>query len=113
MTQFTWLVTTLWTETIAGEQNYVVTASYNVIGVDGTYTASLSNIARFSTESVSTFIPYADLTNDIVIGWIQGELGVDGVNNLEACIQGQIDSQINPPVVPQNTPLPWAAPASN
>jgi hypothetical protein len=109
MTQFNWLVTNLWTETIAGEQNYVVTASYNVIGVDGTYTASLSNIARFSTESVETFIPYADLTNDIVIGWIQEELGVNGVNSIEACIQGQIDSQINPPVVPQNTPLPWVS----
>jgi len=112
MTQFTWLVTTLWTETIAGEQNYVVNASYDVTGVDGTYTASLSNTAQFSTASVSPFIPYEDLTNEIVIGWIQAELGVDGVNNLEACIQGQIDSQINPPVVPQNTPLPWATPVT-
>ena len=113
MTTYTWLVTTLWTETIAGEQNYVVTASYNVIGVDGTYTASLSNIARFSTDNVANFTPYEDLTNEIVIGWIQDELGVDGVNNLEACIQGQIDSQITPPVVPQNTPLPWATPVTN
>jgi hypothetical protein len=106
MTQFTWLVTTLWTETIAGEQNYVVIASYNVTGVDGTYSASLSNTAQFSTESVSPFIPYDELTNDIVIGWIQQELGENGVNPIEACIQGQIDSQINPPVVPQVTPLP-------
>lgn len=109
MTTYTWNVTALYTETIAGEQNYVVIANYEVVGVDGTYSASLSNIARFSTASVSPFIPYEDLTNDIVIGWIQAELGVDGVANLEACIQGQIDSQINPPVVPQNTPLPWAA----
>jgi hypothetical protein len=106
MTQFTWLVNTLWTETVAGEQNYVVIASYNVTGVDGTYSASLSNTAQFSTESVSPFIPYDELTNDIVIGWIQQELGENGVNSIEACIQGQIDSQINPPVVPQVTPLP-------
>jgi hypothetical protein len=112
MTTYTWNVTALYTETIAGEQNYVVIANYNVVGVDDTYSASLSNIARFSTESVSPFIPYEDLTNEIVIGWIQAELGVDGVNNLEACIQGQIDSQINPPVVPQNTPLPWATPVT-
>jgi len=106
MTTFNWLVNTLWTETVAGEQNYVVNASYNVTGVDGTYTASLSNTAQFSTESVSPFIPYDELTNDIVIGWIQQELGENGVNSIEACIQGQIDSQINPPVVPQVTPLP-------
>ena len=110
MTTYTWNVTALYTETVAGEQNYVVIANYEVIGVDGQYTAGLSNIARFNTASVSPFIPYEDLTNEIVIGWIQTDLGVDGVSNLEACIQGQIDSQINPPVVPQNTPLPWAAP---
>ena len=27
------------------------------------------------------------------------------------CVQGQIDSMINPPVSPQNTPLPWASAA--
>jgi len=113
MTTYTWAVTALYTETIAGEQNYVVIANYLVVGVDGTYEASLSNIARFNTASVTPFVPYEDLTNDIVIGWIQSELGTDGVSNLEACIQGQIDSQINPPVTPQNTPLPWATPATN
>jgi hypothetical protein len=108
MTTYTWAVTALYTETIAIEQDYVVMANYEVVGVDGEYTASFSNIARFSTESVSEFIPYADLTNEIVVGWIQEELGEDGVANLEACIQGQIDSLINPPVSPQITPLPWS-----
>jgi len=84
MTQFTWLVTTLWTETIAGEQNYVVIASYDVKGIDGTYTASLSNTAQFSTANVSNFIPYDQLTNEIVVGWIQQDLGVNGVANFEA-----------------------------
>lgn len=113
MTTFTWAVTALYTETVAGEQDYVVIANYSVVGVDGTYSASLSNIARFSTASVSPFIPYDQLTEAIVIGWIQTDLGVDGVSNIEACIQGQIDSQINPPVVPMNTPLPWATPVTN
>ena len=108
MTNYTWAVTSLYTETVDGDSNYVVIANYEVVGVDGDYTASLSNIARFSTESVSPFIPYEDLTEEIVIGWIQEDLGVDGVSNLEACIQGQIDSQINPPVTPQSQPLPWA-----
>ena len=108
MTTFTWIVNTLWTETVAGEKDYVVIAAYDVVGTEGTYSASLSNTAQFSTASVSPFIPYDQLTNDIVVGWIQQELGVNGVNSIEACIQGQIDSQINPPVVPVVTPLPWA-----
>lgn len=106
MTTFNWTVTQLLTETIAGEQNYVVIANYEVVGVDGVYTSSLSDSARFSTANVDTFIPYQDLTNSIVIGWIQALLGVDGVANYEASIQGQIDSQINPPVTPEATQLP-------
>ena len=113
MTNYTWAVTALYTETIDGQQNYVVISNYGVLGVEGTYSASVSNIARFSTESVTPFVPYENLTNDTVIGWIQTDLGVDGVNNLYACIQGQIDSQINPPVVPVNTPLPWSTPSTN
>ena len=110
MTTFTWIVNTLWTETIDGHQDYVVIAAYTVTGVDGTYTASLQNTAQFSTDSVSPFIPYDELTNDIVVGWIKQDLGVNGVNSIEACIQGQIDSHINPPVVPVVTPLPWVTP---
>jgi len=68
MTTYTWNVTALYTETVDGEQNYVVIANYEVTGVDGTYSAFLSNIARFSTESVTPFVPYEDLTNEIVIG---------------------------------------------
>jgi len=108
MTNFTWVVTALYDETIEGVQDYVVIANYTLLGVDGEYEASISNIAQFSTESVSDPIPYADLTNEIVVGWIQAQLGEDGVANLEACVQGQIDSLINPPVSPKNTPLPWS-----
>lgn len=107
MTTFTWAVDALYTETIADQQDYVVIANYTLVGVDGEYEASISNTARFSTESVGEFIPYDELTEAIVVGWIQSELGEDGVANLEACVQGQIDSQINPPVYPVNTPLPF------
>jgi hypothetical protein len=106
MTTYTWTVTQLLTETIAGEQNYVVIANYEVVGVDGEYTSSISDSARFSTENVDNFTPYEDLTNDIVIGWVKSMLGPDTVANYEESIQGQIDSQITPPVTPEVTPLP-------
>ena len=107
MTTYTWTITNLYTQTIDGKEDYVVFALYDVLGNDGTYTANLSNSARFSTETVTPFIPYQDLTNNIVVGWIQQDLGPDGVASLEASIQGQIDTQINPPIAPENTPLPW------
>ena len=109
-TTYTWTVTNLYTVPVSPtEPDYVVTALYNIIGVDGTYTAELSNSAQFEViADQPDFTPYADLTEAQVLGWIQTQLGPDGVANLEACIQGQIDSQINPPVSPENTPLPWS-----
>jgi len=108
-TTYTWTVTNLYTVPAPNEPDYVVTALYNVVGVDGDYTASLSSSAQFEViADQPDFTPYSELTEAQVLGWIQTQLGTDGVANLEACIQGQIDSQINPPVSPENTPLPWA-----
>jgi hypothetical protein len=61
----------------------------------------------FTVKEGSEFIPYADLTEEIVLGWIQEELGENGIISITACIDGQIASQKNPPVSPENTPLPW------
>jgi len=108
MINYTWKITNLWTKTIDGQQDYVVIAAYDVTGVDGEFSSSLSNTAQFSTASVSSFVPYADLTEEIVLGWIQSELGENGVLSITACIEGQIESQKNPPVSPEITPLPWS-----
>jgi hypothetical protein len=107
MTTFTWKVTNLYTQTIGGEDDYVVSANYETTGVDGNYSSSLQNIAQFSTENVGVFIPYADLTEEIVIGWIKETLGENGIISIEACIDGQIGSQKNPPAYPVITELPW------
>ncbi len=107
---YNWTVTNLYTLDEGTETDYVVTALYNITGfetVSGTeYTASLSNSEQFEVVQGDTFIPYADLTNTIVVGWIQSQLGEDGVNNLQASVEGMINSEINPPVSPQDTELP-------
>jgi hypothetical protein len=42
-------------------------------------------------------IPYADLTEDTVIGWIKEALGGDEkVSEIEAALQAQIDEQRAP-----------------
>jgi len=107
MINYTWIVTQLLTETIEGNKNYVVIAHCETIGVDGEYSASVPNVIQFSTEDVTVFIPYEDLTEEMVINWIKESLGEEGVLSIEASIQAQIEAQKNPPVTPQETPLPW------
>jgi hypothetical protein len=55
----------------------------------------------------STFVPYAELTEETLISWVQNTLGVAGVNSAKAQVQAYIDRMINPPAVPLDTPLPW------
>lgn len=106
MTTYTWTVTNMYTLQ-QPDPNYVVNVLWELTGVDGGYTATISGNTLFSSSQTSNFIPYDQLTSDIVIGWIQADLGAVGVANCEASVQGQINSKITPPVSPQNTPLPW------
>lgn len=108
MTTYNWTITNLYTKTVDGLQDYVVTAMYDVTGVDGEFSASVNGSQMFTVKEGQEFIPYAELTPEIVTEWIKEELGENGILSITACIDGQIESQKNPPVVPQNTPLPWA-----
>ena len=107
MTTYTWTINQMFTIQ-QPDPNYVVNVIWTLTGVDGEYTASIGGNTVFDSQQSDTFIPYNELTEQIVIGWVQTNLGEQGIANYEANVQGQIDSMINPPVSPQNTPLPWA-----
>ena len=107
-TQYTWNINAMYTLQ-QPDPNYVVNVLWTLTGVDGETTASIDGNTVFTSQAGPNFIPYANLTPQIVIGWVQEALGPDGVANYEANVQGQINSILNPPVSPQNTPLPWAA----
>ncbi len=105
MATFTTTITNMYTVQ-QPDPNYVVNVLWTVTGVDGQYTASIDGNTQFnSADQEGTFIPYANLTPQIVIGWIPQ----NQIDSAQACVQGQIDSMINPPVSPQVAALPWAA----
>lgn len=103
-TTFTTTITAMYTLQ-QPDPNYVVNAIWKVTGVDGQYTAEIDGNTIFDSQQESTFIPYANLTEATVIGWIPAE----AITGAQACVQGQLDSMITPPVSPENTPLPWSA----
>ena len=105
MTTFTTRITAMYTLQ-QPDPNYVVNALWEVTGVDGANTASIGGNTQFnSADQEGAFIPYASLTEATVIGWIPES----AIASAQACVQGQIDSMINPPVSPEAQPLPWAA----
>lgn len=91
----------------------VISAGWRCSGVQTEngkeYFGAVFAVASFPqpTEGGS-FTPYADLTQDQVLGWCWS----NGVNkdSSETSVQQQIDDQINPPVI--QPPLPWATPAA-
>ena len=88
------------------DPDYVVNVLFTVEGTDGEHTASIDGNVQLAVDSENPdYIPYADLTPEIVIGWINE--ATDNQANYYANIDGQINSMINPPVSPINTPLPW------
>ena len=104
MTTFTTTINAMYTLQ-QPDPNYVVNVLWTVTGVDGDHTASIGGNTQFdSSQAPENFIPYQNLTPEIVTGWIPPEQ----IASAQACVQGQIDSMISPPVSPANTPLPWA-----
>jgi hypothetical protein len=104
MTTFTTTITAMYTVQ-QPDPNYVVNVMWKVTGVDGQYTAEIGGNTQFdSSQQPEAFIPYDQLTQAQVIGWIPASV----IENMQACVQGQIDSMITPPVSPENTPLPWS-----
>ena len=109
---YVWKITSMSTlPTVDGNPNYVVLASALVTGSNGAtppVTASQSVNVQFTVDATSnSFTPYNELTEAQVIGWVQSVLTPQGVANLEASIDGQINSIVNPPVSPSQQPLPW------
>jgi hypothetical protein len=106
MTTFTTTVSQMFTlPQVDGETDVVVNVNYLVSGVDGANTADIGFSQQFTIQQGEAFTPYAQLTQAQVIGWADPQT----VSNAQACVQGQIDSMITPPVSPTSQALPWSA----
>ena len=92
VTEFTWAIANLERETADG---FVFTAHYTVNANDGTYSSGAYGSIGF--ERPDNLIPFADLTEELVVGWVKEALGGDEkVAEIEAALQAQIDEQRAP-----------------
>ena len=60
------------------------------------YSASVYGTHSVNADDIANFIPFADLTNDIVTGWVTSGMGDDEVANLKSGLDSNIENQINP-----------------
>jgi hypothetical protein len=91
MTTISWKIANLERETADG---YCFTAHYTINAEDGTYTAGA--YGSIGLERPETLIPFAQLTEAIVVGWVKDKLTEEKVADIEAALQAQLDEQHAP-----------------
>ena len=79
---------------------FVTTVHYTVSAVDGEFTASTYGTVGFTQEEMD-YVPFAELTQSQVVGWVQEALDK---NEIEANLAAQIEAQKNPV---SESGLPW------
>jgi hypothetical protein len=79
---------------------FVVTVHYTVNAVDGDYSASTYGTVGY-TQGEGSYVPFANLTKEQVVGWVKDSIGQSTV---EESLAAQITAQKNPV---QQSGLPW------
>ena len=99
-TVFSWKIAQLERETNDG---YVFTMHYTVDAKDEAYLAgAYGSIGLERPED--DMIPFAELTEEICVGWLKEKLGEEKVAEIEAALQAQLDEQHAPT---KAVGLPW------
>jgi len=93
------------------EDGYVFTAHYTVSAVSDVvkpgeeetfYSAGAYGSIGF--QRPDNLIPYENLTEEIVVGWVKEEFGEEKVDEIEAALAANIESQIHPT---SESGVPW------
>ena len=82
----------------------VLQTGWRANATDESYNATIYSTCTLPPADPASFIPYSQLTQDEVLGWIWAN-GVDK-DATEAALAQQIENQKNPPVI--QPPLPWS-----
>jgi len=99
MTTFTWNITNLDRETADG---FVFTVHYTVNAFNDTYSSGA--YGSIGLERPDNLIPFSELTEEIVVGWVKEKFGDEKVAEIEAALQAQLDEQAAPT---KASGLPW------
>jgi hypothetical protein len=96
----TWQVNTLQRELADGYVNKVI---YRVNGEDGTY--KFRATGEVDLPKPDTLVPYGDLTEETVLGWVKAKLNsdkdeagntIDKVAQIEAAVENGVNEQKTP-----------------
>lgn len=93
-TTFSWHIANMERNTADG---LVFTVHYTVNAEDGTYSAGAYGSLGLEAPEPGSMIPFDNLTEEIVVGWVKDKLGGDEkIAEIQAALQQQLDEKHTP-----------------
>jgi len=74
--------------------NVVYNVHWIVTGVQEEYSVNNIGTQVVQLSEGGTFIPFEDLTNEIIVGWTKDDMGEEQVKAIKASIASQIEEEI-------------------
>lgn len=90
-TTFSWKVTNLEREI---QDGFVYRAHYTILASDGIYESSA--YGSLDLERPNDLIPFDQLTEEVMVGWVKDKFGDEKVAEIEIALQVQIDEKRSP-----------------
>ena len=109
---YSWKITQMTKKTIGDNDNVVLHVRWELKGTESeTGTSGIFSGATpldFDSSSTDEFVAYGDLTQDIVVGWLENIVTGSYWEHVVERIQEQIDKIDDPEEEVQEEALPWA-----
>ena len=86
--------------------NVVFDVYWNLEGTDGVNSIGSYSNTKITLDPNGTFVPFTQLTEGQVIGWVHDALGEDGVAQWEGSVDLRLSLLAGPATVTPD--LPWA-----
>ena len=91
-----------------GKQNVVFAAHWRLFAKSDKTTASTCGVQKIETDDLSRFVPYENLTEELVIDWVKGAMVKNNIkiSDMETMLDAEIADIESPKI--ENVPVPWA-----
>ena len=79
-----------------GQTNVVYSVHWTLTGEENDYLATYIGLQEIEINPNETFVPFENLTNEIVAGWVKNAMGQEKVTEVENEVALKISEQKNP-----------------
>lgn len=105
---YTWKIEKIECRPVVGAyENVVSSVHWRLFAAAGAVQESTYGSATIDLVEEAAFTPFDQITEAMVLDWVQAKVGAERIASLEAALAQMIADRITPPVV--SPPLPWVA----